>query len=151
MFRSLTALSLTAFTLVACGQAETNSSAPAAPTVASSSAEVSDASVAAVLIYADWCGSCQVLDPKVTAVREAGVDGARFVTLDYTDRDDAAFFAAADAAGVGPAIRQQLAQKVKTGQLLLVDLEDQLVTEVVTKGKSEAEIAAIILEQAATS
>jgi thiol-disulfide isomerase/thioredoxin len=88
----------------------------------------------AVLIYADWCGSCKVLDPAIKKVQGMGpIPGAEFVTLDYTDKNDDAFFAAAEDAGVEAAIRTALDGQVKTGQLLLVDLDDQIVIQKVTK------------------
>ena len=44
--------------------------------------------VYAVLMYADWCGSCKTLDPKITQAREKdGLDEKNilFVTLDLTN------------------------------------------------------------------
>lgn len=44
--------------------------------------------VYAVLMYADWCGSCKTLDPKITQAREIdGLDEKNilFVTLDLTN------------------------------------------------------------------
>lgn len=101
--------------------------------------------VAAVLSYADWCGSCKTLDPKIEAVKAAGVpDGVGFVTLDYTDRDGDAFFAGADAAGVGEAIRTFYADEVKTGILLLIDTETNTVLADIRKTMSVEEIDAAI-------
>ena len=103
---------------------------------ASLQAEQGDA-VAAVLIFAEWCPSCKVLDPKVEAARASeDWSGVSFVLLDFTDKNSARLFEAADAAGVGPAIRKELAGGVRTGQLILVDLEDQVAVDRLTKDLS---------------
>ena len=105
----------------------------------------STAKLAAVLIYADWCGSCKVLDPKVQSVKGAGnLENTTFITLDYTERDDEAFFASADEAGVGEVVRSHLSEKIKTGQLLLIDLDDSIVVGTIKKDLDEAEIESTI-------
>ena len=41
-----------------------------------------------VLMYADWCGSCKALDPKIRQAREEAkldIQDVLFVTLDLTD------------------------------------------------------------------
>ena len=84
-----------------------------------------EARIAAVLSYADWCASCQVLDPKLEEARASGpIEGVRFVTLDYTDRVADNYFAQADEAGVGPVVRDHFRGGVRTGMLLLIDLND---------------------------
>ena len=111
-----------------------------------------DSRLVAVLSYADWCGSCKILEPKVEAVQASGaVEGVSFLTLDYTDRDVEAIFAAADAAGVGEAVRAQFAQSVKTGIMLLVDRDDKKVVSVVKKEMTNDEIAAAIQAAAAAA
>lgn len=88
----------------------------------------------AVLIYADWCGSCKVLDPKIKKVKAMGpMPGLEYVTLDYTAKDADDFYAQAAAAGVDDAVKAYLDGTIKTGQLLLVDLDDQKVVGKVTK------------------
>tara|TARA_R110001632_G_scaffold34398_2_gene87619 strand:- start:1033 stop:1467 length:435 start_codon:yes stop_codon:yes gene_type:complete len=97
--------------------------------------------VAAVLVFAEWCPSCKVLDPKVEAARTMlEDDAASFVVLDYTDRDADAFFAQADAAGVGEPVRALFADGVKTGQLLLIDVENQSVIDTITRQASIEDI-----------
>ena len=108
-----------------------------------------DTRLVAALIYADWCGSCRTLDPKVETAKAAGeIDGAVFVTLNYTDRDTAAFFASANAAGVGPAIETKFSDTVKTGQLLRIDLDDQEIVGVITKDATPEEITASVSDAA---
>lgn len=120
--------------------------APAAPAAVQN---VGDAKLAAVLTYADWCSSCKILDPKLRTVKaETEFPGTAFVTLDYTARDGEAMFKAADAAGVGEAVRAHLADEIKTGLLLLVDVDDKKVLDVVRKNMSEAEITAAIAKAA---
>ena len=125
--------------LTACSQAE-------APQTATDKTQriaekAMDTKTKAVLIYADWCGSCKVLDPKVKKVQSMGtLPGLEFVTLDYTDKNAEAFYVQADAAGVGAAVKSYLDGTVKTGQLLLVDLDDQKVVGKVTKTLEPTEI-----------
>lgn len=135
---------LAGLSLTACGQASTDTAA------------VSDASVqtieyaettrlAIVDITADWCAKCKALAPKLDAVKAANAfPGAEFVVLDYTDKNKSAFFAAADAAGVGEPVREKFKHGVKTGQLLLVDLDDQKIIGIVGAKMTENEIKSAI-------
>jgi len=103
--------------------------------------KITDVKTKAVLVYADWCGSCKILDPKLKSVRSAHqFDGVDFVVLDYTNKDVDAFYAAAAKAGVEQAIRTELDGTIKTGILLLVDADDNKVIGKVTKALSENEI-----------
>ena len=113
--------------LTACSGAETPKvEAPNAKAAAPAAAEVMAAKTTAVLIYADWCGSCKVLDPKVKEARGLGaIPGLDFVVLDYSAKDAADFYAQAEAAGVGAAVTAYLNGTIKTGQLVLVDMDDQ--------------------------
>ena len=137
---SSVALAFVSLTLVACGNAPSESAGTSDTPVA----EVSEARLVAALSYADWCGSCKTLDPKIQEARAGGDLGAAFVTLDFTAKDTEAYFASADAAGIGEPIRAKYAEGVKTGQLLLIDVDDAEVVGVVTKEMSAAEIAASV-------
>ncbi len=133
--------------LAACGQASVPASERAAVT-----APAEDARILAVLSYADWCGSCKALDPKVKAVQAANTfDGVEFATIDYTSRSDEAFFADAETLGIGDTMRTTFADKIKTGRLYLVSLDTGEVISTVDKSMDEAAIAAAISEAAALS
>ena len=138
----------TATTLIAaCGQA----SVPAAERDAVT-APAEDVRILAVLSYADWCGSCKTLDPKVKAVQAANTfDGVAFATIDYTSRSDEAFFADAETLGIGDTLRATFADKIKTGRLYLVNLDTGEVVSTVDKSMDEAAIAAAISDAAALS
>jgi thiol-disulfide isomerase/thioredoxin len=106
----------------------------------------------AVLIYADWCGSCKILDPKVKAVQAMGtMPGLEYVTLNYTDKNPNDFYAQAAAAGVEDAVRAELDGTIKTGWLLLIDVDDARVVSKVTKEDDTSEIAAKLTAALAAS
>lgn len=111
-----------------------------------------EAKTKAVLVYADWCGSCKILDPKIKAVQAMGpMPGVEFVTLDYTDKNADNFYAQAAAAGVEDAVRTELDGTIKTGWLLLVDVDDARVLSKVTKADDAAQITAKIKAALAAS
>ena len=126
--------------IAACGNAPSEK----AGKTDSTQTAIEDARLVAALSYADWCGSCQTLDPKIQEARESDDIGAAFVTLDYTAKNKDAFFAAADEAGIGAPIREKYAEGVKTGQLLLIDVDDAKIVSVVTKEMSAEEIGAAV-------
>ncbi len=128
--------------MAACGQAAVPASERAAVT-----APAEDTKLLAVLSYADWCGSCKALDPKVKAVQAAN----SFDGVDYTSRDSDAFFADAETLGVAGAMRATFPDKVKTGRLYLVNLDSGEVVGTVDKSMDEAAITAAITEAAALS
>jgi len=132
-------LALLAAPIAACTQSyESTLKADAAITEA--------APVAAVLVFAEWCPSCKVLDPKVEAARTmVSEEDVSFVLLDYTGRDTDDFFRQADAAGVGESMRGLFADGVKTGQLLLVDVDSQSVLDTITREAGASEIRDRIL------
>ncbi len=131
----------------ACGQASVPASERAAVTV-----PAEDVRVLAVLSYADWCGSCKALDPKVQAVQDANsFDGVAFAKIDYTSRSSEAFFADAETLGIGDTMRATFGDTIKTGKLYLVNLETGAVISTVDKSMDEAAIAAAITDAAALS
>lgn len=140
----ITALLATSTALVACSKAEAPKAADvkvSTPDVKQMTADVMDTKTKAVLVYADWCGSCKVLDPKVQKAKSMGaIPGLDFVTLDYTNKDPNVFYAQADEAGVGKAVRDYLDGTIKTGVLLLVDMDDEKVIGKVTKTSEAGDI-----------
>jgi len=133
----------------ACSQSETTKTFEPEKTYESVK---TDARLGAVLIYADWCGSCKVLDPKINTVRTTNrLEKTKFITLDFTDKDEDAFFSLADAAGVKSAVRNYLGDTIKTGQLLLVDLDDQKVVGVIKKDMTEVDMVKTIQEAASAA
>ncbi|WP_371396631.1 TlpA family protein disulfide reductase [Fretibacter rubidus] len=140
--------------LTACSGADKPNKTTASDTT--QSAQSTDIKAKAVLIYADWCGSCKVLDPKIKAARDMARDmgdvpALDFVTLDYTDKDVDAFYAQAKAAGVEDAVRAHLDGTIKTGLLLMVDLDDQAVLDVITKAQDAQQILFAMKDAAARS
>ncbi len=140
------AVSLTAITsLTACSGADDATASNETNTEAMTDVAADEAAqvkTAAVLVYADWCGSCKALDPKIKEVQARGeMAGLEFVTLDYTIRDEANFYAQAKAAGVDEAVKTHLNGTIKTGHLLLVDLDDQKVLSTVTRTFEPDQIA----------
>ena len=164
LITTLTAASLLALT--ACGQGAPDIKTPASVNdMASKTSEMTNKAKSAaqmatktkaVLIYADWCGSCKVLDPKIKAVQStlgggAALPGLEFITLDYTDKNAENFYAQAEAAGVGPAVKAYLDGTVKTGQLLLVDVDDQAVVGTVNKTLEPAQIMTALKDAVSAS
>lgn len=144
-------IAILAATLAACSGADENGSTQPQP-VASSVPLSSDTRLAAVLVYAKWCGSCKILDPKLqTAKAEGPIDGLQYFVLDYTDRDEEAFFASADTLGIGAPIRAELGDSVTTGILLLIDIDDGKIVGDLRKKLSPTEIRSAMVEAAASA
>ena len=121
-------LVITALGITACSQAD------APQTQSSKAVNAVETKTKAVLIYADWCGSCKILDPKLKEARGLGaIPGLDYVVLDYSAKDPADFYAQAEAAGVGAAVTAYLNGTIKTGQLVLVDMDDQKVLKKIDK------------------
>lgn len=143
----LTAAALSIATACSGQSTSAETTPPAAVTAPSE-----DARVIAVMSYADWCGSCKALDPKVKAVQTANTfDGVEFFTIDYTKKDADAFFADAATLGVEATMRGEFGNKIKTGKLYLIERESGEIISTVSKSMSEAEIASAITDAAALS
>ena len=133
--------------VTACGQAAVPASERAPVT-----APTEDVRILAVTSYADWCGSCKALDPKVKAVQATNTfDGVEFATIDYTSRSSEAFFADAETLGVAETMQTVFADGIKTGKLYLIDLDSGDVISTVDKSMDEAAITAAISEAVSLS
>lgn len=94
----------------------------------------------AALFYADWCGSCKVLDPKVKEARAELAEDTKtlFVTFDLTDEASKAQSAMlAKALGLGALYE---AHAPKTGYMLVIDADDKSVEHKLTKTDEVASI-----------
>lgn len=102
----------------------------------------------AVMMHADWCGTCKALDPKITQAREKGKLDSKnllFVQLDLTN-ETTTHQAAMMAAALG--ITELFDSNAgKTGFMLLIDAEtgekiaritNKLDVESITKHINEA-------------
>jgi thiol:disulfide interchange protein len=109
----------------------------------SSAEQASDLEIMAVEIYADWCPSCQALDPKWNAaITSNDWDGISFAKIDFTRRNRKAFFAEAEALGVGEVFKDLFSNGIKTGMVLLIDIRRQTVLDILTQADSVADIEA---------
>jgi len=103
--------------------------------------------VLAVMMYADWCGSCKSLDPKVSQARkkaELDTQDVLFVSLDLTnDTTKAQASMMAAALGISDVYE---ANAGKTGFMLLLDAETGEKVARLTNKLEAKEIASRIQE-----
>ena len=103
--------------------------------------------VYAVLMYADWCGSCKALDPKITQARvNGGLDAKNvlFVTFDLTDETTSHQAAMlADVMGIAELYESNAG---KTGYMVLVNPEDGAPISKITKSLDAESISQQITE-----
>ncbi|MEM1115655.1 MAG: thioredoxin domain-containing protein [Bacteroidota bacterium] len=92
------------------------------PASGSDAPPADDAEVYAVVFYADWCGNCRILDPKVMEVWPSFADEPiQMVKLDFTDAETTE---AAEALAAEHGLSDVLAADAgKTGFIVLVDAE----------------------------
>lgn len=101
--------------------------------------------VTAALFYADWCGSCKTLDPKLKkAKKEAKLSSkdVLFVTFDLTNNDTKhQSKLLANSLGLGELYRDN---RGKTGYVALIDNKNGQQITKITKKQSTREIAQVI-------
>ncbi len=108
-------------------------------------APAEDTQLLAVLSYASWCGACKALDPKGEAMRASQTyPGVEFFALDYSARDREAYFTDAETLGIAETMHMVFPDKVKTGQLYLIDRSSGKIAGTISQSMTEAEISAAI-------
>ncbi len=115
-------------------------------------AESDSPAVIGVLFYADWCGSCKALDPKIAQAREqADLDTqpVLFVQLDLTD-ETTSYQAGllAQSLGLGEFYDKNAG---KTGYMLLVNAKTGKAISRLTKSMDAKAITASISEAIAST
>jgi hypothetical protein len=138
----------TALMLAACSNAADTADAGTNPVI-----QVADAPIATETDHSNMgTPDMAEMETKVKAVQAMGtMPGLEYVTLDYTDKNPNDFYAQAAAAGVEDAVRAELDGTIKTGWLLLIDVDDARVVSKVTKEDDTSEIAAKLTAALAAS
>jgi len=108
-----------------------------------SHAEEAKAEVVGLLFYADWCGSCKVLDPKLEAVKPDFADAPiLFTRVDATDaftKHQSALFASR--IGLSKIYEENASS---TGFMLLIDADSGKVLDKLVKTQTEAQLRSSI-------
>ncbi len=106
---------------------------------AGSGSKQAKADVVGMLFYADWCGSCQILDPKIeTAEKAFSGKPITFTKLDLTDSKTRA---KAEKNSKKLGMESVFAEHgKKTGFFLLVDAESKEVISKITREYTEDQI-----------
>lgn len=120
--------------------AQTPAAAPPAP---SAPAPLIQPKLIGLLFYADWCGSCKVLEPKLNAIKPAFAgQPVLFTRVDFTDdftKEQSDLFAASLRFGAA-----YQAQGRATGFMLLIDAATGRTVGKLLKTQSEPELQAAI-------
>lgn len=101
---------------------------------------VSDTAPTAMLVqvHADWCGSCKVLDPRVSDLQQTlNAENVLVVKLDYTDK---ATTAQANRLAAALGITDAVAANNGTGTLLVIRGDDRSLATVLTRSNSDEDI-----------
>ena len=97
-----------------------------------------DPALYVVKVHADWCGSCQALDPILDEVRKAVADEpVLFLELDVTD---AALTAQSRLMAAAIGVEEHLKANNKTGLVLLIHSADKSLLETLTRKNSAEEM-----------
>lgn len=97
--------------------------------------------VIAVLSYAQWCASCKILTPKIDKMRtEYELRGIEFIDLDYSARNDDAFYAQAQSLGFEAPVRDYFGDNIITGRLMLMTPEGRVLTRPLNMNHTMGEI-----------
>lgn len=113
-----------------------------ADTVAGQAQITQEQPVTAVMFYSNWCGACQILDPKIEAVKPAFADrNVDFVKFNFS-------YALVRGKALQDLAEEKNLTKIyaknkgKTGFMLLVDPVNEKVMDVITIRDSKDSIAA---------
>ncbi|PHS29567.1 MAG: hypothetical protein COA85_00300 [Robiginitomaculum sp.] len=110
---------------------------------AASSAEVSqEQPVIAAMFYSNWCGACQILEPRLEAIRPAfSGHNVDFVTFDFSYAlvRGKAIKDLAEEKGIANIYAKN---KGRTGFMLLIDPATETVMDIITIRDSKEAIAA---------
>jgi len=108
-------------------------------TAGAAAADAAEAEVVGLMFYADSCGSCKVLDPKIEAAKPAFKDQpVLFVKFDHSD--EATKNQAALLASSLKVDEVYAAQEKASGFMLLLDADTNEVRGKLTREMSESEI-----------
>lgn len=124
-------LSLTTQTLLLAERA----SVPLAP----------DPEIIVAKVHADWCASCQVVEPHFQGLRQKFLgEPVLFLVFDRTDEG-----AIANSAKLAKALNldEVFAEHTKTGELLVIDTETEDVIEIFTKEDSRDAMGSFLRER----
>ena len=106
-------------------------------------ASATETTVKAALVFAEWCGGCKILDPKIEAIKAANTyPGVEFITLDYTDKNADNFYAQAESHGIKGTMEAALDGTIKTGRLYLIDSKTNKLVKALSYKMSDEDIAA---------
>ncbi len=113
-----------------------------ASSIASPTVTAEEQPVIAAMFYSNWCGACQILDPRIEAVKPAfaghNVDFVKF-DFSYALVRGKAIKALAEEKGIANIYAKN---KGRTGFMLLIDPATQTVMDIVTIRDSKEAIAA---------